>query len=184
MVTLHLFLHERFSFQICRGKQDDQSEEQECNQGNRSGSDLRCKHFGQWLHQSYFTEGVITDVEYITLDLNKYDTTKSAAVGAGIGAAAGQIWGKDTKSTLIGAGIGALLSAGASAMMDRTSDGARLTINTNQGLVLVDQPFSCNYQRGAKVRLINQSDNTVQIQVLVNGTYRTAETNSPKECSL
>ena len=69
-------------------------------------------------------------------------------------------------------------------MMDRTSDGARLTINTNQGLVLVDQPFSCNYQCGAKVRLINQSDNTVQIQVLVNGTYRTAETNSPKECSL
>ncbi len=133
---------------------------------------------------SYFTEGVITDVEYITLDLNKYDTTKTAAVGAAAGAAAGQIWGKDTKSTLIGAGIGALLSAGASALMDRTSDGARLTINTNQGLVLVDQPFSCNYQRGAKVRLINQSDNTVQIQVLVNGTYRTAETNSPKECSL
>ena len=129
-------------------------------------------------------KNALTGIEYITLDLNKYDTTKSAAVGAGIGAAAGQIWGKDTESTLIGAGIGALLSAGASALMDRTTDGARLTINTNQGLVLVDQPFSCNYQRGAKVRLINQSDNTVQVQVLVNGTYRTAETNSPKECSL
>lgn len=133
---------------------------------------------------SYFTEGVITDVEYITLDLNKYNTTNSAIVGAAAGAAAGQLIGHDTKGTLIGAGIGALLSAGASAFMDRTSDGARLTVNTNQGLILVDQPFSCNYKKGAKVRLINQSDNTVQVQVLVNGSYRTAETNSPKECSL
>lgn len=133
---------------------------------------------------SYFTEGVITDVEYITLDLNKYNTSGNAVVGAAAGAAAGQLIGHDTKSTLIGAGIGALLSAGVSKFMDRTSDGARITVNTNQGLILVDQPFSCNYKRGAKVRLINQSDNTVQVQVLVNGSYQTVQTNSPDECPL
>lgn len=133
---------------------------------------------------SYFTEGVITDVEYITLDLNRYDTSGNAVIGAAVGAAAGQVIGHDTESTLIGAGIGALLAAGASKTMDRTSDGARLTINTSQGLVLVDQPFSCYYQPGAQVRLVNQSNNTVQIQVLTNGTYRTVETNSPKDCKI
>lgn len=133
---------------------------------------------------SYFTEGVITDVEYITIDLKRYDTGGNAAVGAAVGAAAGQVLGHNTKSTLIGAGIGALLAAGASKTMDRTSDGARLTINTSKGLVLVDQPFSCYYQPGAQVRLINQSNNTVQVQVMNNGTYRTVETNSPKDCKI
>lgn len=133
---------------------------------------------------SYFTEGVITDLEYVTLDLDHYNTTNSAAAGAIAGAAAGQVIGGNSKSTLIGAGIGALLTGAAAMVMDRTSDGVRLTVNTNQGLILVDQPFSCNFKKGSKVRLINQSDNTVQVQVLVNGSYRTAEKNAPKECPL
>ncbi len=133
---------------------------------------------------SYFTEGVITDIEYITIDLDKYNTTNTAIVGGAVGAAAGQMIGHDTKGTLIGAGIGALLAGAASKFMDRTTDGARITVNTNQGLILVDQPFSCNYKKGAHVRLINQSDNTVQVQVLVDGRYITAEKNSPKECPL
>lgn len=133
---------------------------------------------------SYFTEGVITDIEYITIDLNHYNTKNTAAVGGVAGAAAGQILGGNTKSTLIGAGIGALLAAGASMVMDRTTDGARLTVNTNQGLILVDQPFSCNYRKGAKIRLINRSDNTVDVQVLVNGSYKTAEKNAHKDCPI
>lgn len=133
---------------------------------------------------SYFTEGVITDMEYITIDLDHYNKTNTAVVGGIAGGAAGQIIGGDTKGTLIGAGIGALLAAGAAAFMDRTSDGIRLTINTNQGLVLVDQPYSCTYQKGAKVRLINQSDNTVQLQVLVNGSYITAEKSERNDCPI
>lgn len=131
---------------------------------------------------SYFTEGVITDMEYITIDLDHYNKTNTAVVGGIAGAAAGQAIGGDSEGTLIGAGIGALLAAGAAALMDRTSDGIRLTINTNQGLILVDQPYSCTYRKGAKVRLINQNDNTVQLQVLVNGSYVTAEKNDRDEC--
>lgn len=133
---------------------------------------------------SYFTEGVITDIEHITIDLDHYDTKNTAVVGGIAGAAAGQIIGGNTKGTLIGAGIGALLSGAASKLMDRTDDGARLTVNTSQGFITVDQPFSCYYKKGAKVRLINQGNNTVQVQVLHNGHYRTAQKNDPKDCKL
>lgn len=133
---------------------------------------------------SYFTEGVITDVEHITIDLDHYDSKNSAVVGGIAGAAAGQIIGGNTKGTLIGAGIGALLTGAATKLMDRTDDGARLTINTSQGFITVDQPFSCNYRKGAKVRLINQGHNTVQVQVLTNGSYRTVQKNDPKDCKL
>lgn len=133
---------------------------------------------------SYFTEGVITDIEYITLDLEHYNTKNTAIVGGAAGAAAGQIIGHNSSSTAIGAGIGALLAVGASALMDRTSDGARLTVNTNQGLIIVDQPYSCNYRKGAKIRLINRSNNTVDVQVLVNGHYKTAQKSQHKDCPL
>lgn len=132
---------------------------------------------------SYFTEGVITDMEPITLDLEHYQTTNNAAVGAVVGAGLGQLIGGDTEGTLIGAGIGALLGGGASALADR-SEGIRLTVNTNQGLVLVDQPYSCNFYKGAKIRMINSGSNSVQVQVLVNGTYRTAEKGSSRDCPL
>lgn len=38
-----------------------------------------------------------------------YNTQKGAAIGAGVGALAGQALGRDTASTLIGAGVGALV---------------------------------------------------------------------------
>lgn len=40
-----------------------------------------------------------------------YNTQKGAAIGAGAGALAGQMIGRDTASTLIGAGAGALVGA-------------------------------------------------------------------------
>jgi hypothetical protein len=40
-----------------------------------------------------------------------YNTQKGAAIGAGIGALAGQAIGRDTESTLIGVGTGALLGS-------------------------------------------------------------------------
>ena len=42
---------------------------------------------------------------------NRYNTQRGAAIGAGVGALAGQAIGRDTKSTLIGAGVGTLLGA-------------------------------------------------------------------------
>lgn len=132
---------------------------------------------------SYFTEGVITDIEPITLDLEHYNTQGNVGIGAAVGAGLGQIIGGNTESTLIGAGIGALLGGGASAFADRT-EGMRLTVSTNQGLVLVDQPYSCNFYKGAKIRMINSGNNAVQVQVLVNGSYRTAEKNASRDCPL
>ena len=133
---------------------------------------------------SYFTEGVINDIEYITLDQDHYNTTKTAAVGGVVGAAAGQAIGGNTKATLIGAGIGAIISAGAAMLLDRSDQGARLTVNTNQGLLLVDQPYSCDFKKGAKIRMINQSDGTVQVQVYTNGSYRTAQKGATTDCPL
>jgi hypothetical protein len=40
-----------------------------------------------------------------------YNTQKGAAIGAGLGAIAGQIIGRDTASTLIGAAVGGLVGA-------------------------------------------------------------------------
>ena len=42
---------------------------------------------------------------------NRYNTQRGAAIGAGVGALAGQVIGRNTKSTLIGAGVGTLLGA-------------------------------------------------------------------------
>jgi hypothetical protein len=39
----------------------------------------------------------------------RYNTQKGSAIGAGLGAIAGQAIGRDTESTLIGTGVGALL---------------------------------------------------------------------------
>lgn len=132
---------------------------------------------------SYFTEGVITDVETITIDLEHYKTEGNVGLGAVLGAGIGQLIGGDTEGTLIGAGIGALIGGGASAFADRT-EGMRLTVSTNQGLILVDQPYSCNFTKGAKIRMINSGSNNVQVQVLVDGTYVTAEKNSSKDCPI
>jgi uncharacterized protein YcfJ len=42
---------------------------------------------------------------------NRYNTQRGAAIGAGVGALAGQLIGGNTKGTLLGAGVGTLLGA-------------------------------------------------------------------------
>ncbi len=130
----------------------------------------------------YFTEGVITETETIDLKKNRYDTKSTAATGAIGGAIAGQIIGHDTKSTLIGAGIGAIIGGVSAAVADK-GDGIRLTVQTDQGLVLIDQPYSCELRPGRKIRMINQ-DGAYQVQVFDGERYRTAIAQSPSECSL
>jgi len=48
-----------------------------------------------------------------------YNTQKGAAIGAGLGAIAGQLIGHDTASTLVGAGVGTLVGAVAGNAMDQ-----------------------------------------------------------------
>ncbi len=131
---------------------------------------------------SYFTEGTIKDIEVIDLQKNEYDTKKNAALGAIVGAAAGQLIGRDTEGTLIGAGIGAIVGGGASMAAD-SGTGMRLTVNTDSGLVLIDQPYSCLFKKNAKVRLINR-DGSTQLQVYDGSRYRTATNDSPSDCPL
>lgn len=129
----------------------------------------------------YFTEGVITSVEVIDMQKNHYDATSTAALGAAGGAVAGQIIGHDTKSTLIGAGIGAVV-AGLSAKIADSGEGMRVTVKTEQGQLLIDQPYSCVLQPGRKVRMIN-NNGSYQLQVFDGSTYRTAVQQSPSECN-
>jgi uncharacterized protein YcfJ len=42
---------------------------------------------------------------------HRYNTQRGAAIGAGVGALAGQMIGRNTKGTLIGAGVGTLIGA-------------------------------------------------------------------------
>lgn len=42
---------------------------------------------------------------------NRFNTQRGAAIGAGVGALAGQLIGRNTKGTLIGAGVGTLIGA-------------------------------------------------------------------------
>ncbi|MBO8415392.1 MAG: hypothetical protein IAB19_03300 [Proteobacteria bacterium] len=130
----------------------------------------------------YFTEGVITSVEVIdNMQKNRYDATSTAVLGGVGGAAAGQIIGHDTKSTIIGAGIGAVI-AGLSAKIADQGEGMRVTVKTEQGQLLIDQPYSCLLQPGRKVRMIN-NNGSYQLQVFDGSTYRTAEQQSPSECN-
>lgn len=131
---------------------------------------------------SYFTEGVITDIEIIDIKKNKFDTTSTTGAGAIAGAAAGQVIGRDTESTVIGAGIGAVVGGVGAILADR-GEGMRLTVNTSNGLILIDQPYSCLFQIDAKIRMIKQS-NGVQVQVWDGEHYRTAEAQQPSECEL
>jgi len=55
-----------------------------------------------------------------------YNTQKGAAIGAGIGALAGQAIGHDTESTLIGTAAGTLLGAIAGNAVDQRVAGYRL----------------------------------------------------------
>ena len=49
---------------------------------------------GEAGQMSYFTEGVITDIEVIDVSKNRYDSTTNTGVGAAVGAIAGQAIGK------------------------------------------------------------------------------------------
>lgn len=121
---------------------------------------------------STFTTGVVTDVEVIDIQKNKYDTTTSAIAGAAGGAAIGQIAANDTRGTLIGAGIGAAVAGLSSMALDR-GEGMRVTIETDKGPIIVDQPYSKDIKKGAKVRMINHSSG-MQLQVFDGTTYKTA----------
>ncbi|NLK85737.1 MAG: hypothetical protein GX278_07355 [Aeromonadales bacterium] len=129
--------------------------------------------------QSYY-EGTITGMEAIDIDTNKHDGTSNSLLGAIGGAIIGNLISKNSTGTLVGAGLGAVAAGGASSLSDR-HDGVRLTINSDNGPLIVDMPFSCKYAVGKKVRLISGSSQG-SVMVENNGKYATATEDSYDKC--
>lgn len=130
---------------------------------------------------SRFTNGTIVEMERISIDAERSDTETNSLIGAVIGGIAGNLLNNHTTGTLVGAGAGAIAGNLASRGMNR-EDGVRLTVDTDEGTYLVDQPFSCSYQVGQQVRLINAGGNNAQVQIYENGAYRTVQKNEPRDC--
>jgi uncharacterized protein YcfJ len=69
---------------------------------------------------------------------DRFNTQRGAAIGAGFGALAGQLVGRNTKSTLIGAGVGTLVGAIVGNAVDQERQIAREAALTNRRVVYYD----------------------------------------------
>ena len=69
---------------------------------------------------------------------NRYNTQKGAAIGAGLGAVAGQAIGRNTEGTLLGAGIGTLLGTIVGNAVDQGYQASREAVSTNKRVVYYD----------------------------------------------
>ncbi|MBT8363823.1 MAG: glycine zipper 2TM domain-containing protein [Deltaproteobacteria bacterium] len=70
---------------------------------------------------------------------DRFNTQRGAAIGAGFGALAGQLVGRNTKSTLIGAGVGTLVGAIVGNAVDQERQIAREAALTNRRVVYYDR---------------------------------------------
>ncbi|MGN1281891.1 MAG: YMGG-like glycine zipper-containing protein [Succinivibrio sp.] len=128
-----------------------------------------------------YYDGTITDMEAVDLDTNRNDTGTNTLLGAVGGALIGNLIGKNSTGTLVGAGVGALAAGGASKLANR-HDGVRLTIDSENGPLIVDMPFSCKYEIGKKVRLISNSSSGSVMVDNGDGHFTTATEDSYKKC--
>ncbi len=69
---------------------------------------------------------------------DKFNTQRGAAIGAGIGALAGQAVGRDTGASLLGAGIGTLLGAIIGNAVDQSHMAGTEAAKTNKRVVYYD----------------------------------------------
>ncbi len=128
-----------------------------------------------------YYDGTITDIEKVDMSTNEQDSTTNAVIGMVAGAIVGNAVNGHTTGTLVGAGAGLLAGKGYSMLKDRTP-GVRMTVDTENGPMIIDMPFSCKYGIGKKVRVISGS-NTGSIMVEdENGHYVTATQDSMDKC--
>ncbi len=127
-----------------------------------------------------YYEGTITDIESIDMDNKQQDSSTNAVMGGVAGAIAGNLINGHTTGTLVGAGAGLLAGKGYSMLADRT-EGVRMTVETENGPMIIDMPFSCKYGVGKKVRIVSGSSNGT-VMVEENGHYVTATKDSKSKC--
>src|SRR5574344_225695 len=127
-----------------------------------------------------YYDGVITGMEAIDLDNNQQDSTTNTIIGGVVGALLGNAVNGHSTGTAVGAGLGLLAGSGISKLADR-STGIRLSVDTDNGPLIVDMPFSCKYGVGKKVRLISGSS-TASVMVEENGKYVTATQDKTSKC--
>ncbi len=126
-------------------------------------------------------KGTIKGIEVIYLDSKNYDSGTNTLVGGIAGALIGGLVADRTTGALIGAGVGAAAGGLGSQAANRT-DGLRLSLDSENGDIVVDVPFNCGYKLGQKVRIINSGSNGAQVQFLSNGAYHTATAQSASAC--
>ena len=124
--------------------------------------------------------GRITGIEVVDLDTQNNDSTTNTVVGAIGGAIIGQLLNKHTSGTLVGAGLGAAAANLGSKALNR-SEGLRISIDSENGPMLVDVPFNCSYAVGQKVRVVTSSAGA-QLQTYSGGAYHTASAQSTSAC--
>ena len=73
-----------------------------------------------------------------TTTRERYNTQRGAAIGAGLGAIAGQAIGRNTEGTLLGAGIGTLLGSIVGNAVDQNHAVAQEAVMTNKRVVYYD----------------------------------------------
>lgn len=127
-----------------------------------------------------YYDGTITDIELIDMNNKQQDSTTNAVIGAVAGAIAGNMINGHTTGTLVGAGAGLLAGKGYSMLADRT-DGVRMTVDTENGPMIIDMPFSCKYGIGKKVRIVSGSSNG-SVMVEEDGHFVTATQDSKSKC--
>lgn len=132
--------------------------------------------------RSTYYEGIIEDIEIIDIQTNQMNDGNNTIIGAIAGAIIGNMVNKHSTGTVVGAGIGAVAGNAVSKATNRT-DGVRLTVETDNGPMIIDMPFSCKYKVGKKVRLVSSGDKGT-IMVESNGKYKTATQDSYTTCPL
>lgn len=124
--------------------------------------------------------GTVKGIELIDIDSKKYDTSTNTVIGGIAGAVLGAVINDHTSGALVGAGLGAAAGGLGSKAANHT-DGLRISLESDNGDVMVDVPFNCGFELGQKVRIINGSQGA-QIQFFKNGAYHTAMAQSSSQC--
>ncbi len=130
---------------------------------------------------STYYSGTITGLELADVNTNEYNSAGNAVLGAMGGALLGGIIADDSTGAWIGASLGGLAGAAGSSYANR-QDGVRMTIDSENGPMIVDTYFNCKLSLGKKVRLISGGSHGTEIQLYQNGAYKTLKQNKSTDC--